>query len=240
MVIFRWFILQILMLFSINLSAILISPSTYTGKSMLTYCIMLCIYLLIIFTWKTDSLKREKTTFKEYIACILLGIGLCLSHRIIFVIFPAIATSTINQMGMQTYYDALYSFKNPVNFILISMILPALEEILYRGKILSEFLKKNKPVPAVLLSTFLFAITHMNFIQFVSAACLGLVCGYAYIKCKNIKVPIMIHMTNNLYSSIMTVRIDELETYSMNVTSAAISIIIGFVLLLTGLKIVKK
>lgn len=74
------------------------------------------------------------------------------------------------------------------------------------GRLLKEALKKYKSKYAVIIVSVLFAISHANLPQFISALCLGLLCGGVYVMAKDIKAPITIHVANNLYSSMMTLR----------------------------------
>ena len=137
-----------------------------------------------------------------------MGIGICLFHRVIFLLFPNIAISTFKNMGLEEYLQVQYSFRNPFIFLYICIIGPILEELFYRGKLLNICLKKRKPEVCVLLISILFGISHMNLVQFMNAFCLGILCGLVYIKSKDIKAPIMIHLVNNLYSGISSLTIE--------------------------------
>lgn len=240
MIILIWLLFEMILLFSISVMNIILESATYVERSILTYLITAIVYLIFIFVLKTKIVIKKKTTAKNYLSYILMGIGICLFHRVIFLLFPQIAISTYESMGSEGYLKVQYSFRNPFIFLYISIIGPIIEELFYRGKLLNECLKKRKPEICVVLTSVLFGISHMNPVQFVNAFCLGLLCGFVYIKSEDIKAPIMIHLVNNLYSSISSLTIESYETASKSLVSMVSSIIIGLILLLLGIVICVK
>ena len=142
-------------------------------------------------------------------------------------LFPNIAISTFKNMGLEEYLQVQYSFRNPFIFLYICIIGPILEELFYRGKLLNICIKKRKPEVCVLLISILLGISHMNLVQFKNAFCLGILCGLVYIKSKDIKAPIMIHLVNNLYSGISSLTIELYETTSKSLVGMVSSVIIG-------------
>lgn len=240
MIILMWFLFQITLLIMLNIMSAIVSPVTYVEKSLLTFFITGIVYLIFIVMWQSRPEAKTKNTLKQYLAYIFLGVGICLFHRIIFVFFPQIGMSLYEQIGKENYNSLLYNFKNPGIFIYISIIGPILEEIFYRGRLLKEALKKYKSKYAVIIVSVLFAISHANLPQFISALCLGLLCGGVYVMAKDIKAPITIHVANNLYSSMMTLWVGSYETYKVSEFRMVGSIIIGLVLTLLGVFIFYK
>jgi len=217
-----------------------VSPVTYIGKVYVTFLVTAVVELIFIFTWKLKIEFKTKNTVKTYLAYVLMGIGVCLFHGIIIALLPQIGMSLYEIVGIEELHNKLYMFKNPFTFIWISIIAPILEEIIYRGKILNELLKKYKPAYCIVIATFLFGLAHMNFTKFVDVFCLGLLCSVVYVKTKDIKAPIIIHLVNNTYSSIRTLPIESYETYHISVFKQVSSIALGLVLLLLGLYIFYK
>ena len=235
MVILIWLLFEIILFFSISVINIILKSASYIERSILTYLITAIIYLIFIFFLKIKTVIKMTTTVKKYLSYILMGIGICLFHRVIFLLFPNIAISTFKNMGLEEYLQVQYSFRNPFIFLYICIIGPILEELFYRGKLLNICLKKRKPEVCVLLISILFGISHMNLVQFMNAFCLGILCGLVYIKSKDIKAPIMIHLVNNLYSGISSLTIELYETTSKSLVGMVSSVIIGLFLLLFGI-----
>lgn len=82
-------------------------------------------------------------------------------------------------------------------FITTVILAPVLEEFVFRGMILGGMLKKYTPWQAVLFSTLLFSLIHLNPAQSVGTLFFGLMAGWSYVKFKNLLAPISIHVTNN-------------------------------------------
>jgi uncharacterized protein len=92
-------------------------------------------------------------------------------------------------------------YKEPiVSFLLIAVIAPVLEEIIFRGIVLDGLLK-NEPVnKAVIQSALLFGIIHFNPAQAIGAFALGLVMGWVYANTQSLWACIFIHFVNNFTS----------------------------------------
>lgn len=67
-------------------------------------------------------------------------------------------------------------------FILLVIVAPLTEELLFRGIVLRGFLGRFRPWRAVVLSAMLFAGMHLNPWQTVSAFVLGLIFGWFYLR----------------------------------------------------------
>ncbi|WP_238784226.1 CPBP family intramembrane glutamic endopeptidase [Blattabacterium cuenoti] len=89
--------------------------------------------------------------------------------------------------------------KNRIPFILTTVLLaPIFEEILFRGIILNGMLNnKIHPIKAILFSSFLFGITHMNPWQFVGGLLIGSFIGFVYFVTSSIINCILLHFFNN-------------------------------------------
>ena len=122
MVILIWLLFEIILFFSISVINIILKSASYIERSILTYLITAIIYLIFIFFLKIKTVIKTKTTVKKYLSYILMGIGICLFHRVIFLLFPNIAISTFKNMGLEEYLQVQYSFRNPFIFLYICII----------------------------------------------------------------------------------------------------------------------
>src|SRR5439155_13856390 len=72
--------------------------------------------------------------------------------------------------------------------------LPAVaEELAFRGFILSALQRQFRPRTAVLLSSFFFALAHMNVFQFLPHFLLGMVLAYLTTRCGSLVPGILFH-----------------------------------------------
>lgn len=236
----RWLLFQITLMVTISFTQGLVSPGTYSERTCLTYLITVVVELIFILTWKLKIDFKTKNSAKTYLSCVLMGIGVCMFHRIIFVLFPQLGIDFSEQVGLKEAYDMIEWHKNPIMWIYTCIGAPILEELLFRGKILKELLKKYKPAYCIVITAFLFGLTHIALIKFLTAFFVGLLCGVAYVKTKDIKAPIIIHLVNNTYSMITWFLKEAFGAHPDSVLKIVSSIALGLVLLLLGFYIFYK
>ena len=83
-----------------------------------------------------------------------------------------------------------------------SFLAPITEEIFFHGIIFNTARKKHSNLYAIIISSLLFAIGHMNGIQFISGMFMGIVIECAIILTDNVYIGIIIHVANNAFSLI--------------------------------------
>ena len=89
-------------------------------------------------------------------------------------------------------------------FIMVCLLAPIFEEIIFRGIILKGMLNfKVNPTVAILLNGLIFGLAHMNPWQFIGAGLLGVIFGYVYYRTKSLFLPILLHFLNNTLSYTM-------------------------------------
>ena len=136
---------------------------------------------------KTFNLKLLLTTiilFIGYFLCYQSSIGI-LTNKIPL---PQFIEQAFSQMAINPYSQ----------FILAIIIAPVFEEIMMRGIILEGLLNKYKPVTAIITSSLIFGLIHLNIPQLINAALLGLILGVIYYKTRSLILCIFAHATNNL------------------------------------------
>ncbi len=90
--------------------------------------------------------------------------------------------------------------------ILVAILAPIFEEILFRGIILKGLLNKGiNPYWAIVLSSFIFGAVHFYPWQFLGAFLLALVLGLVYYKTKSLLLPIILHAFNNFLAAMMMI-----------------------------------
>lgn len=100
------------------------------------------------------------------------------------------------------------------NFIRVCLLAPVVEEILIRGCILNSLQNKYGIIFALLISSFLFAVLHFNFVQTLSALICGLMLGLLYINTGSLFSCILAH---SLYNTISYFTRILLEDFTHNI-----------------------
>ena len=81
----------------------------------------------------------------------------------------------------------------PAVVLLLSIVAPVTEEILFRGVILEGLLERYDDQSAVIVSSLLFGAMHLNPSQFVYGTMLGLFLGYLYLSYRSVLPCILAH-----------------------------------------------
>ncbi|MDC3418600.1 CPBP family intramembrane glutamic endopeptidase [Aquibacillus salsiterrae] len=85
----------------------------------------------------------------------------------------------------------------PIFIIVVTIIAPILEEIIFRKIIFGSIYKRTNLIIGALGSAFIFALVHNDFAHILTYTAMGLVFAYLYVKTKRIIVPIITHMAMN-------------------------------------------
>lgn len=238
-----WIFFQITVFIIQGLCFSVFLPLNYITKSIMVYATQGISFLAFITLFKrylsgTHIKKHFRLNeWKLYLSCLLIGVGICMSHKLIFMIFPQIGLGLFQQIGSETYYAAQNSMRNPVIFISACFILPILEELFFRGILYNSLARHHGPVYTIIFSAVIFGVSHMNLVQFISATYMGLFIGYVISITKDLRLGMLIHIANNTYSLVLGyfMKSDYIPYYVV-----ACSIIIGYVVLVFGLVLLKR
>lgn len=100
----------------------------------------------------------------------------------------------------------------PLLIIVVSVIGPILEEIIFRKIIFGSLYKRFNFFISGIVSSVLFAVVHMEFEHLLLYSAMGFTFAFLYVKTKRIIVPIFAHVAmNTLVVVIQTVFADDIE-----------------------------
>ena len=136
----------------------------------------------------------------KYLFPAILGItaGIALNNILILSNISSISAA------YQTTAEGLYAAPLPVEVIGLGVLIPILEECLYRGVIFRRLRDLMDAKKAILFSALIFAVVHGNIVQFLYAFVFGLILSYVYETFESIKAPIVLHCAANLCSVVLT------------------------------------
>lgn len=150
-----------------------------------------------------------KNNLKRSITIVLLGISGIYFANIILSIIYSLINITGDSENQQIIETALSSPVRPVVIIMILVLAPILEELIFRKFLIGYFKSKQlNPWIPYIISIVVFAAIHMNFtiedlIFFPAYLVLSAVITLAYkYSGNNIYVSILVHFLNNLISLI--------------------------------------
>ncbi len=120
----------------------------------------------------------------------------------------------------------------------IVIIAPIVEEVLFRGVILSGFSRNYHPAVAIFSSALLFALFHLNPWQFAAAFALGIILGWIRIRTGSVLACIAGHASHNGLVFFTVYYYADLKEVSIMRHGVASNYVIHFVLFILGLSLI--
>lgn len=142
------------------------------------------------------QLKSFKPRFFFPLILLALGLMIVLSECANLVVYYFPPPQYLNTLFFNLFSGGL------VSFIAAGVIGPFLEEVLFRGLILRGFLARYNTKRAIVLSSLLFAVFHLNIYQLLPAFILGIFLSWVFIKLNSLWPCIFFHA---FYNSIFVV-----------------------------------
>lgn len=129
-------------------------------------------------------------TLRATLACFLAASGVALLQALI---------RPENGAGLEVTAPSIRLFELVAGVLLI----PFLEEVLFRGVLLQSLSKSISPTLSVVVAALVFAAFHVSLVSASSALVLGLLVGIAFIRTRSILVCSVGHLTWNLTMSVV-------------------------------------
>ena len=104
----------------------------------------------------------------------------------------------------QTTMEAFYSSPLPLQIIVLGILVPVNEELVFRGLLFKRLRERATYMQAALYSAVVFGLMHVNMVQMLYGFILGMMLAYLYEKYGSVKAPIAAHMAMNLLSVLAT------------------------------------
>ena len=161
-----------------------------------------------LFHLSTNKVSSTLAVLSIPIFIVILGSFWWLTEilNLVFLLFPEDKTSI----------QALLKLMDGgiVSIVAICIIAPLIEEMLFRGIILRGFLSHYSAKKAIIVSSLLFALIHLNIYQIPGAFILGCFIGWIYYKSRSLWPCILAHAINNIGVYIFYVNYSELDESS--------------------------
>jgi len=163
-------------------------------------CLIVIIYAYFHRTRlpELNSSKVEVRLFYRYLLFLIIVTGLVfIAYSIASIIITAPVLFQIDMINDITRdFSIWFYFK-------VLIVAPLIEEYLFRGIILNGFLKRYSPSRAIILTTILFSLMHLNPVQYFITFLLGLLTGWYFYKTRNLLSCMIIHSLSNLIGILM-------------------------------------
>ncbi len=133
------------------------------------------------------------------IVCLFAGLAVLVQDLMALMVLFLPMTQSQYDMFMRLMSGGVASL------ITLCMVAPFIEEMLFRGIFLRSFLQQYSVKHAILLSSLLFGIAHMNVYQAVVGVILGSLLGWVYTRARSLWPCIIGHAAYNLSCFLLAV-----------------------------------
>ena len=133
--------------------------------------------------------------------------------------------------GIEAVTEMIFSGSLWATVISTVIMAPIMEELMIRGLSLNKLLSGSKKWTAIIVSSIVFGVIHMNLLQGLNAFVLGIVLALVYYKTRSLITCMLCHAANNLLSVVSEVLvIKEIGNYELiNNVIAIACVVLGIV-----------
>ena len=198
-----WLGVGLLVVLSLGMVTLLVSGVNrqyFENIGVLLLEIMYLLPVVLILAWRRVHWRH--LGFGKF-ALDVMGIGcglLIAGYAIIIVHNVLLYVLGIDTQGDQIF-EILKQLKSPVWFFFVgSIVAPFVEEIFFRGFLFQGFRQKYGWLPALLLSSALFSVAHLDPVSLIPTFVLGCVLAYVYHRSNSVWPGIIFHAVINSFS----------------------------------------
>lgn len=142
---------------------------------------------------KPEKLISKDTIVSEIIYCILV-IAFAIALNVLLTRSGIVTRSEGFAETQQELTDGIF----PIKILCNCIVIPVLEELLYRGIIAGQLKLWYGSVVSTILSALFFGMFHFNIVQFLYAFIVGIALGLVYNKTQKLHLCMLIHGIINL------------------------------------------
>ena len=196
---------------------------------------ILCIYIFRKYLYHKNGLRLiSKKGLKCCVWAAVIGIGVCLGHRIFFWIFIGFAEQSLRDIGEVVLTNVAMISTTVPGILYVALLAPVTEELVLRGIIFPVARQKRGNLYAIIISSIFFALIHMNGIQLITGLFMGVIIGYAIVLTDNVYIGIIIHAVNNSFSFFNASVLND-KVWSMYSGNEFIQMAVGIIILIIGI-----
>lgn len=150
---------------------------------------------------KTAGIVQDKKApLWQYPAVIIMALAMSLGLNNLIIIGNLSAIDANYKATM----NAMYSAPLAIQIVCLAVLVPICEEYVFRGLFFRRMERESSFVYAMVYSSVVFGILHVNLVQMLYGFALGMMLAYVYEKYGSLKAPVAAHMSMNLLSVLAT------------------------------------
>ena len=142
----------------------------------------------------------ERAPLRKYWAVVVFGLAVSIAATCFFAMVELAFYSGESQSSTLITYTPPFA----VRLLVLGIVVPVAEELMFRGVLFRRFLENRSFWYATVWSSLFFVLMHQDGAQMVYAMLLGLFLCYVYQKFGSLRAPVVLHVTANCSSLIYT------------------------------------
>lgn len=192
------------------------SHKTSEQHIIISFFTLLGTFLVIWFFMKYLDKERfvkvgfdTKNRLNEFLVGIVIGAFIMTAGYLILLF-----------LGEINFERVIFDFKEIIISIFLFVIVAVMEELLMRGYILKNLMISFNKYVALIVSSVLFSLMHglnpnIDLFSLTNIFLAGILLGISYIHTKNLWFPIALHLSWNLFQTILGFNVSGQKTYSL-------------------------
>ncbi|NRG44584.1 CPBP family intramembrane metalloprotease [Bacillus sp. CRN 9] len=177
----------------------------------LSFSVTLIITLWLLRNEKDASLDRDKAPAGASIAWAIAGIPLAFIAQSVAAQIEMMLGIDMGSENTQQIISLIET--SAIVILVVSIIGPILEEIIFRKIIFGSLHKRLNFFLSALISSLIFSLAHGEIEHLILYAAMGFTFAFLYVKTKRILVPIFAHVVMNTTVVIIQLNIENLEKW---------------------------
>lgn len=200
-------------------------------SSVCNYFLPFPIFYLLMKELDKKTLEKSRVGVKTFILYIAIMMTLMWIGNITGLIITTLLSGAIQSDIANPVQQLINSTDLWFNFLIVSIIGPACEEIIFRKFLIDRTIRYGARV-SIVLSAVIFALFHGNLNQFFYAFLLGGFLAYVYIKTGRITYTIILHAIVNFMGSVVsTVFSNSVMNLQVSVAPADLFITLAYIII---------
>lgn len=202
--------------------------------SMIAGCLtILALWIFFLIRRKKLLVETNVTKMSVKYVPMMIVLGLTVSTTVSF------GLSLLPESLLEAYAEqsSMMLGASSVVMVIANMIVaPIVEEVIFRGLILSRLQKAVPLAWAVVISSLLFGIAHGQIVWIIYAFVLGVILSAVVVKTESLTASILLHMSFNVFGTVVPTVFGDITSTTVSAIIAIVGAVTSAVLLVAMLK----
>lgn len=168
---------------------------------------LLSLFFVVWYLWKKDYLQD----YRQYVPTSAGYLGWTALLAVALNILTGWLLSLMDFLPDWNKDTFAQLMGNWAGIVDICLLAPVMEELVFRGAIMRELLKRQQPWMAMVVSSFFFGLVHFNPAQSAFAFLLGMLLAWIYWRTRSLVPCIVFHVLNNSLSTGLSLRYPDVD-----------------------------